>query len=78
MAGNKFSIEDAFGELDRILEQKALDTSVSIADWLPVLPTPTPRLPTMLPAPKLNSAAELKITRDGLDLKVAVSMDLGR
>ena len=32
--------------LDRILEQKALDTSVSIADWLPVLPTPTPRLPT--------------------------------
>ena len=23
--------------LDRILEQKALDTSVSIADWLPVL-----------------------------------------
>ena len=64
--------------LDRILEQRALDTSVSIADRLPVLLTPTPRLPIMLPAPKLNSAAELKITRDGLDLKVAVSMDLGR
>ena len=64
--------------LDRIFDQKALDTSVSISDRLPVLPTPTPRLPTMRPAPKLNSAAELKITRDGLDLKVAISMDLGR
>ena len=64
--------------LDRILDQKALDTSVGIADCFPVLPTPTPRLPTMLPASKLNSAAELKITRDGLDLKVAISMDLGR
>ena len=64
--------------MDRIFEKKALDTSVSISDRLPVLPTPTPRLPTMLPASKLNSAAELKITRDGLDLKVAISMDLGR
>ena len=64
--------------LDRILEQKTLDTSVSISDRLPVLPTPTPRLPTMLPASKLNSAAELIITRYGLDLKVAISMDLGR
>jgi len=64
--------------LDRILDRNALASSVSIADRLPMLPTPTPRLPIMLPAPKLNGAAELKITRDGLDLKVAVSMDLGR
>ncbi|MBR0409968.1 MAG: exodeoxyribonuclease VII small subunit [Eubacterium sp.] len=31
MAGNKFSIEDAFGELDRILEQME-DPSLSLSD----------------------------------------------
>ena len=62
--------------LDRILEQKALNTSVSIADRLPILSEPG--YPLALPTPKLNGAAELKITRDGLDLKVAISMDLGR
>ena len=64
--------------LDRILDRNTLATSVSLVDLLPVVADPMPVLPTMLPAPKLNSAAELKITRDGLDLKVAVSMDLGR
>ncbi len=53
-----------------------LDTSVSIADWLPILSEP--RYPLALPTPKLNGAAELKINRDGLDFKVAVSLDLGR
>ena len=64
--------------LDRILEKKALDTSVSIVERLPLMPDPIPRLPTLVSAPKLNSAAELTITRDGLDFKVAVSLDLGR
>ncbi len=64
--------------LDRILDRNALATSVSLADLLPVVADPMPMLPTMFPAPKMNGAAELKITRDGLDLKVAVSIDLGR
>ncbi len=64
--------------LDRILDRNALATSVSLVDLLPVVADPMPRLPTMLPAPKMNGAAELKINRDGLDLKVAFSLDLGR
>ena len=64
--------------LDRILDRNTLTTSVSLADLLPVVADPMPKLPNMLPAPKINGAAELKITRDGLDLKVAISMDLGR
>ena len=64
--------------LERILDRNALATSVSLADLLPVVADPMPRLPTMLPAPKMNGAAELKINRDGLDLKVAFSLDLGR
>ena len=62
--------------LDRILEQKALDTSVSIADRLPIISEP--RYSLALPTPKLNGAAELKINSDGRDIKVAVSLDLGR
>ena len=64
--------------LDRILDRNALATSVSIADRLPVISDPMPRLPSLRSAPKLNSAAELKINRDGLDLKFAVSLDMGR
>ena len=62
--------------LTRLSEQKLPAASVSIADRLPILSEP--RYPLALPAPKLNSAAELKITRDGLDFKLAVSLDLGR
>ena len=62
--------------MDRTLGRDILDTSVSIADWLPILSEP--RYPLALPTPKLNGAAELKINRDGLDFKVAVSLDLGR
>lgn len=62
--------------LPRLSEQKLPAASVSIADRLPILSEP--KYPLALPAPKLNGAAELKITRDGLDLKVAVSIDMGR
>jgi len=62
--------------LPRLSEQKLPAASVSIADRLPILLEP--KYPLALPAPKLNGAAELKITRDGLDLKVAVSIDMGR
>ncbi len=62
--------------MDRILDRNALDTSVSIAGRLPILSEP--RNPLALPAPKLNGAAELKINRDSLDFKVAVSLDMGR
>ena len=62
--------------LDRILDRNVLDTSVSIADRLPILSEP--RYPLALPAPKLSGAAELIINRDGLDFKVAVSIDMGR
>ena len=64
--------------LDRILSRSDLATSVSPVDLLPVVADPMPILPTMFPAPKMNGAAELKINRDGLDLKVAFSLDLGR
>ena len=64
--------------LDRILDRNTLDTSVSLADLLPVVADPMPMLPTMFPSAKLDGAAELKINRDGLDLKVAFSLDLGR
>lgn len=62
--------------VDRILDRNVLDTSVSIADRLPILSEP--RYSLALPTPKLNGAAELKINRDGLDFKVAVSLDMGR
>ena len=62
--------------MDRTLNRNVLDTSVSIADRLPTLSEP--RYPLALPTPKLNGAAELKINSDGLDIKVAVSLDLGR
>lgn len=62
--------------MDRILDRNVLDTSVNIADRLPI--RSEPRYPLALPTPKLNGAAELKINRDGLDFKVAVSLDLGR
>ena len=64
--------------LDRILDRNDLATSVSLVDLLPVVADPMPILPTMFPAPKMNGAVELKINRDGLDLKVAFSLDLGR
>ena len=64
--------------MDRTLDRNALATSVSIGDRLPIIADPIPRLPVLGSAPKLNSAAELKITRDGLDFKVAVSLDMGR
>lgn len=64
--------------LDRILDKESLATSISIGDRLPIIADPIPRLPVLGSAPKLNSAAELKITRDGLDFKVAVSLDMGR
>ncbi len=64
--------------LEAILERTDLTTSFSLADLLPVVADPMPRLPTMFPAAKLNGAAELKINRDGLDFKVAFSLDLGR
>ncbi len=62
--------------LDWILDKNALAASVSIADRLPILSEP--RYPLALPAPKMDGAAELTITRDGLDFKVAFSLDLGR
>ena len=62
--------------VDRILDRNVLDTSVSIADRLPILSEP--RYLLALPTPKLNGAAELKINRDGLNFKVAVSLDMGR
>ena len=62
--------------LPRLSEQKLPAASVSIANWLPILSEP--RYPLALSTPKLNGAAELKITRGGLDLKVAVSLDLSR
>ena len=64
--------------LDRILDMNALATSVSRADLLPVVADPMPKLPMIFPSAKLDGAAELKIDRDGLDLKVAFSLDLGR
>ena len=64
--------------LDRIHERNALAASASINDRVPMVSEPTTRYPLALPTPKLNGAAELKINRDGLDFKVAVSLDMGR
>ena len=60
----------------KVLDRNALATSVSIADRLPICWEP--RYPLALPKPKMNGAAELTITRDGLDFKVAFSLNLGR
>ena len=62
--------------LPRLSEQKLPAASVSITDRLPILSEP--KYPLALPAPKLSGAAELKINSDGLDIKVAVSLDMGR
>ena len=62
--------------LPRLSEQKLPAASVSITDRLPILSEP--KYPLALPAPKLSGAAELIINRDGLDFKVAVSIDMGR
>ena len=62
--------------MDRILDRNALATSVSIADRLPIFSEP--RYPLALSAPKMDGAAELTITRDGLNFKVAFSLNLGR
>ena len=60
----------------KILDRNALATSVSIADRLPIYWEP--KYPLTLPKPKMNGAAELTITRDGLDFKVAFSVNMGR
>ena len=62
--------------MNKILDRNVLDTSVNIADRLPI--RSEPRYPLALPTPKLNGAAELKINRDGLDFKFAVSLEMGK
>jgi hypothetical protein len=62
--------------MDRIFDRNALATSVSIADRLPS--RWESKYPLALPKPKMNGAAELTITRDGLNFKVAFSLNMGR
>ena len=62
--------------MDRILDMKALPSSVSIADRLPIYWEP--KYPLALPKPKMNGAAELTITRDGLNFKVAFLLNMGK
>lgn len=59
--------------LDKLLEQSAWPASDSIAQTLPALMSDQTWLP--FPLPKANGVAGLKISEDGLDLRIAISLE---